>query len=101
MGLVQEFELEIDCQKKEKQELDRQHRKTIYNLKSEIIELKHKSKKALRELKAALQDQVLNLKSTYLKQYSIEGESTDKPLKDGSVQTACFKSSIATTLDGS
>lgn len=47
MGLLQEFELEVETQKKDKEALDRQHRATILDLKAELIEVKQKSKKAL------------------------------------------------------
>jgi hypothetical protein len=51
MTLLQEFELEVEGQKREKEELDRQHRSTILQLQADILEVKQRSKKALRELK--------------------------------------------------
>ena len=45
------------------------------------MELKQRSKKALRELKTEMQKQVNSLKLTYLKNFSIE-DSIDEPYKE-------------------
>jgi len=48
--------------------LDRQHRATIVELKTEIIELKQKSKKAARDLKTGMEKQANDLRMDCLKQ---------------------------------
>ena len=78
MDLLYEFELEVDHQTKEKEQVDKNHKQTIFNLQKDLIELKQKSKKALRELKANMQKQVNSLKLTYLKQYSIEDSTLEE-----------------------
>ena len=55
--------------------MDRQHRATIVELKTEIIELKQKSKKAARDLKTGMEKQANDLRTNCLKQYSMEDSS--------------------------
>lgn len=55
--------------------MDRQHRATIVELKTEIIELKQKSKKAAKDLKTGMEKQANDLRTHSIKHYSIEDSS--------------------------
>jgi len=98
MDLLQEFEQEVDKQKRDREDADRKKNQTIMRLEEQIVLVKKQSKRALRALKQDMQGQVNNLKITYLKQYSIESTID---ADDSESETEAPKMKTALTKDKS
>jgi hypothetical protein len=92
MGLLQEFELEVEKQKKEKDLLDKRHRATISQLTTLINELKTDQKKALNDLRTEMQKQADDIKLSYFQQFASPKSEEPTPIaKSEMLQSESFK----------